>query len=195
FTATLFARESKNKLIRNDSCDQLSAYDDNIIERDVTLTEDGITFNKNYLCDVTSEFKLHNPMHLVKSGVEVILHLLSFWQAIIEDEVTKRFTAGELRVWNFLSRNQIYYTLNKHYNFHLNALWCIGFFIRYVILFPSRFAVFICSILSIWFLGTFATFLTDSSFKRGILTSGLQCAIRLNLRAFSTVVRYHNILM
>lgn len=77
------------------------------------------------------EFKLSNCLDYVKSGME----------AIIEDEVTSRFEAEELKNWNLLTRT------NRHYEFislKLTIIWMIGFFIRYVILMPSR--VFICFI-------------------------------------------------
>lgn len=75
------------------------------------------------------EFKLSNCLDYVKSGME----------AIIEDEVTSRFEAEELKNWNLLTRT------NRHYEFislKLTIIWVFGFFIRYVILMPSR--VFIC---------------------------------------------------
>ncbi|XP_058821425.1 glycerol-3-phosphate acyltransferase 3 isoform X3 [Topomyia yanbarensis] len=77
------------------------------------------------------EFNLSNCLDYVKSGIE----------AIIEDEVTSRFEAEELKNWNLLTRT------NRHYEFiswRLTIIWVIGFFIRYVILMPSR--VFICFI-------------------------------------------------
>lgn len=75
------------------------------------------------------EFNLTNCLDYVKSGME----------AIIEDEVTSRFEAEELKNWNLLTRT------NRHYEFiswRLTVIWVIGFFIRYVILMPCR--VFIC---------------------------------------------------
>lgn len=75
------------------------------------------------------EFKLSNCLDYVKSGME----------AIIEDEVTSRFEAEELKNWNLLTRT------NRHYEFislKLTIIWMIGFTIRYVILMPCR--VFIC---------------------------------------------------
>ncbi|XP_055547562.1 glycerol-3-phosphate acyltransferase 4 isoform X3 [Wyeomyia smithii] len=77
------------------------------------------------------EFNLSNCLDYVKTGME----------AIIEDEVTSRFEAEELKNWNLLTRT------NRHYEFiswRLTVIWVIGFFIRYVILMPSR--VFICFI-------------------------------------------------
>nr|XP_023014747.1 glycerol-3-phosphate acyltransferase 3 isoform X3 [Leptinotarsa decemlineata] len=65
----------------------------------------------------------------VKVGVE----------AIIEDQVTSRFEAEELKNWNLLIRT------NRGYEFiswKLTVIWICGFFIRYFFLFPLR--VIIC---------------------------------------------------
>lgn len=72
--------------------------DGNLIEREVTLVEGSIQLSDDFKTQEKG-FKLHLPMYLLKSGVE----------AIIEDDVTKRFSSAELRVWNLLGRNQNYY--------------------------------------------------------------------------------------
>ncbi len=50
--------------------------DGNLIERDVTLIEDGIHMSNDYAIE-EKEFKLHHPIYMVKSGVEVN-HSLTF---------------------------------------------------------------------------------------------------------------------
>lgn len=62
-------------------------------------------------------------------------------EAIIEDDVTSRFEAEELKNWNLLTRT------NRRYEFiswKLTIIWVIGFFIRYLVLMPIR--VIICFI-------------------------------------------------
>ncbi|XP_072387995.1 glycerol-3-phosphate acyltransferase 4 isoform X3 [Diabrotica undecimpunctata] len=71
------------------------------------------------------DFVLSNVFEYVKAGVE----------AIIEDQVTSRFEAEELKNWNLLIRT------NRGYEFiswKLTFLWLGGFFIRYFFLFPLR---------------------------------------------------------
>lgn len=64
-----------------------------------------------------------------KSGIE----------SIIEDQVTSRFEAEELKNWNFLTRtNQIY----EFISWKLTFLWIFGFFVRYLILLPLRLYIF-----------------------------------------------------
>lgn len=62
-------------------------------------------------------------------------------EAIIEDDVTSRFEAEELKNWNLLTRT------NRRYEFiswRLTVIWVIGFLIRYILLMPIR--VIICFI-------------------------------------------------
>lgn len=60
-------------------------------------------------------------------------------EAIIEDEVTSRFEAEELKNWNLLTRTNRYH---EFISWRLSIIWFIGFFIRYFILMPFR--VIIC---------------------------------------------------
>lgn len=74
-----------------------------------------------------AEFDMSDIMFFCRHGVE----------SIVDDEVTKRFTAEELESWNLLTRS------NYNYNFHnistrLTALWGLGMLIRYGILLPLR---------------------------------------------------------
>lgn len=88
--------------------------------------------NRNTDQELTTEsfdFKLENCLDYMNAGME----------AIIEDDVTSRFEAEEIKNWNLLTRT------NRRYEFitwRLTVIWVIGFFIRYFILMPIR--VFIC---------------------------------------------------
>lgn len=57
-------------------------------------------------------------------------------KAIIDDEVTKRFTTEELTVWNLLSRTNQQY---EYVSFRVTVLWLLGFLLRYCVLFPFRY--------------------------------------------------------
>lgn len=57
-------------------------------------------------------------------------------QAIVDDQVTKRFTPEQLESWNWLTRNNA-----KNYQFmsrSLGLLWLLGLLVRYAILLPLR---------------------------------------------------------
>lgn len=126
------------------------------------------------------EFKLSNCLDYVKSGME----------AIIEDEVTSRFEAEELKNWNLLTRT------NRQYEFiswRLTVIWVVGFFIRYVILMPSR--VFICFVGVMWL--TLCTALVgcvpEGPTKRWMVKMVLIQCFGVLSSALSSVVNYHNI--
>lgn len=77
------------------------------------------------------DFKIEDCLEYIKSGME----------AVIEDDVTSRFEAEELKNWNLLTRT------NRGYEFiswKLTVIWFIGFLTRYLILMPLR--VIICFI-------------------------------------------------
>ncbi|KAJ7305213.1 hypothetical protein JRQ81_011123 [Phrynocephalus forsythii] len=69
------------------------------------------------------EFELSDVFYFCRKGIETIM----------DDEVTKRFSAEELESWNLLSRT--------NYNFHyislrLTVLWGLGVLMRYCFLLP-----------------------------------------------------------
>lgn len=77
------------------------------------------------------DFKIEDCLEYLKSGME----------AIIEDSVTSRFEAEELKNWNLLTRT------NRRYEFiswKLTVIWVVGFLLRYIVLMPLR--VIICFI-------------------------------------------------
>lgn len=96
------------------------------------MSEDGKPHRSSSSDKLTAEnfdFKLENCLDYMNAGME----------AIIEDDVTSRFEAEEIKNWNMLTRT------NRRYEFitwRLTVIWVIGFFVRYFILMPIR--VFIC---------------------------------------------------
>ncbi|KAL8206764.1 UNVERIFIED_CONTAM: Glycerol-3-phosphate acyltransferase 3 [Gekko kuhli] len=81
------------------------------------------------------DFELSDAFYYCKKGVE----------AIVEDEVTQRFTSEELVSWNLLTRTNI----NFHYiSLRLTVVWVIGVFVRYCLLLPLRVTLATIGILS-----------------------------------------------
>lgn len=64
-------------------------------------------------------------MYFCRRGVE----------SIVDDEVTKRFSAQELESWNLLTRSNFN---ARHISLRLSVLWGLGLFIRYGFLLPLR---------------------------------------------------------
>lgn len=100
-----------------------------IIAKEPTSLEEEIKENRRSSSNKTldpPEFELSDIFYFCRKGVE----------SIMDDEVTKRFSAEELESWNLLSRT--------NYNFHyislrLTVLWGMGFLIRYCFLLPLRY--------------------------------------------------------
>lgn len=101
-----------------------------IIAREPTSLEEEIkeirrSGSNRHLVDSASEFEMSDIFYFARRGVE----------SIMDDEVTKRFSAEELQSWNLLTRS--------NYNFHyislrLTVLWGLGLLIRYGFLLPLR---------------------------------------------------------
>ena len=126
------------------------------------------------------QFKLDDIIDYTRQGLE----------AIVDDEVTKRFSsAEEMAVWNLLTRTQ-----QQHGSFSLRvtSLWFLGFLVRYCILFPFRLCLFILAIL--WMLCS-AVSLKYFLAKDAKLRYGFYINIvlhRILSRVFSAIITYHN---
>ncbi|XP_044761164.1 glycerol-3-phosphate acyltransferase 4 isoform X2 [Coccinella septempunctata] len=125
------------------------------------------------------DFDLSSVVDYIKVGVE----------AIIEDEVTSRFEAEELKNWNLLIRT------NRHYEFislKLTILWICGFFLRYFFLFPLR--VLICCFGVCWL--TLCTalvgYLPDGDLKQKVNRYISIMCFGILSNALSAVITYHN---
>ena len=71
------------------------------------------------------DFELSDVFYFSKKGLE----------AIVEDEVTQRFSSEELVSWNLLTRTNV----NFHYvSLRLTAVWVLGVLLRYCVLLPLR---------------------------------------------------------
>lgn len=161
------------------------ANGNSLISRDTILLPDGESkqyfkmFEEKQQDNNEVNFHLEICLSYVKAGVE----------AIIEDEVTCRFEAEELKNWNLLTRT------NRRYEFiswRLTILWMTGFVVRYFILMPLR--VLICFIGVIWL--TVCTAIVgcfpDGDNKREMVRKVLNHCFGVLSSAISAVIHYHN---
>lgn len=125
------------------------------------------------------DFHLSDICDFIKVGV----------QAIVDDEVTKRFDAEELPSWNLLTRTNKKYT---HLSLRLTILWGIGCVIRYFILFPTRIIVTIISVSWLIICTAVIGCLPDGVFKRTIYWHSSLVCFRVMARAFSGIVTFHD---
>uniref|UniRef100_A0A2K6F4B0 Glycerol-3-phosphate acyltransferase 3 n=1 Tax=Propithecus coquereli TaxID=379532 RepID=A0A2K6F4B0_PROCO len=90
-----------------------------IIQRDESPMEKGLSGLRG------RDFELSDVFYFSKKGLE----------AIVEDEVTQRFSSEELVSWNLLTRTNV----NFHYvSPRLTLVWVLGVVVRYCVLLPLR---------------------------------------------------------
>lgn len=182
--ATKIKRDKETTIVDSDgSTDEISTSTDPIIEysTDETAKETKpIEETKGSTKESDIQFKLGDIMDYTRQALD----------AIVDDEVTKRFTsAEEMAVWNLLTRTQ-----QQHGSFSLRvtSLWFLGFLVRYCLLFPFRLCLFILAIL--WMLGS-ALFLKYFPGQDAKLRYGFYINIvlhRILSRVFSAIITYHN---
>ncbi|KAL0107666.1 hypothetical protein PUN28_014760 [Cardiocondyla obscurior] len=134
---------------------------------------------KNSLETLKAGFAPGSCLDYIRAGVE----------AIIEDEVTSRFEAEELKNWNLLTRTNRYY---EFISWKLTFIWMFGFFMRYCFLLPLR--IFICFIGVLYLIVvTFLIgFLPNGRVKRWANNQGSLIAFRIMSRSLSGMITIHN---
>ncbi|KAK0161378.1 hypothetical protein PV327_009854 [Microctonus hyperodae] len=150
--------------------------------------------------DVSSDTKSENKsslkhqdsfetLHTVFDPVICLDYIRAGVEAIIEDQVTSRFEAEELKNWNLLTRT------NRHYEFiswKLTVIWMFGFCLRYCFLLPLR--IFICFIGVAYLVIATAIigFLPAGAVKSWIYDYVYRTAFRIMSRSLSSVITIHN---
>lgn len=148
-----------------------------VIKRDFYLTCQGLA-KPAFKADKRN-FDLSDIFHFTKCGME----------AIIEDDVTHRFKAEELMSWNLLTRT------NKSYQFtsmRLTILWCMGFVVRYIILFPFRFMLAFIALTWLIICTALLGYLPASELKRKLYRFTSLVSFRMMARSCSAVITFHN---
>nr|XP_022910083.1 glycerol-3-phosphate acyltransferase 4 [Onthophagus taurus] len=124
-------------------------------------------------------FNLSNCFDFIKAGME----------AIIEDQVTSRFEAEELKNWNLLTRT------NRRYEFiswRLTVIWMFGFLIRYCFLFPLRVVICCFGVLWLTICTALVGYIPDGRIKSYIIEKVSIMCFGILSRALSAVITYHN---
>ncbi|CAF4708488.1 unnamed protein product [Rotaria sp. Silwood1] len=170
---------SKTPLV-SDSKNEINDENESESSHEITSTTDQEPKISGTPSQTDIQFKLEDIVDYTRQGLE----------AIVDDDVTKRFTsAEEMAVWNLLTRTQ---QQHAYFSMRITLLWFLGFCIRYFILFPFRLFLFIIGIL--WMLGS-AVFLQYFPGKDAKLRYGFYINIvlhRILSRVFSAIITYHN---
>ncbi|KAK5650300.1 hypothetical protein RI129_001329 [Pyrocoelia pectoralis] len=183
----------KNGFLPQQNGNSVISRDDNLIlvpeppqcKSDVKIDDSKLSDDENSKADIPNcekygDFELSNCIDYIKVGVE----------AIIEDQVTSRFQAEELKNWNLLTRTHTHY---EFISWKLTIIWMCGFFIRYFFLFPLR--VFICFFGVMWL--TLCTglvgYIPHSEFKQWLNRYVSIMCFGVLSGALSSVITYHNV--
>lgn len=127
----------------------------------------------------SSDFKLSDILDFINKGVH----------DIVDDEVTKRFDAEQIRCWNLLTRT------NRNYQFiswKLTLYWFVGFLFRFYLLFPIRLAVFVFGMVFLLVSTSVLGLISDSPFKRWLYNRVSITSFRILGRSVSAVAHYHD---
>ncbi|XP_054059665.1 glycerol-3-phosphate acyltransferase 3 isoform X2 [Rissa tridactyla] len=144
-----------------------------IIERDETPMEKEIARLHRV------DFEFSDIFYFCRKGFE----------AIVEDEVTQRFSSEELVSWNLLTRTNV----NFHYiSLRLTVVWVIGVIVRYCFLLPLRFTLAAIGITSMIVGTTVVGQLPNSSVKNYLSELVHLTCSRILVRALSGTICYHN---
>jgi len=125
------------------------------------------------------EFQLDNILDYVKTGIG----------SIIEDEVTQRFVAEELKMWNLLTRTS---TNFEFVNFKLTVIWIMGFIVRYCILLPGRMCILLVGFLFLSVGMSFISPLPEGPMKRWLHYQVYTVGFQIMGGVLSAVITYHN---
>jgi len=125
------------------------------------------------------EFHLDSVFDYVKTGIG----------SIIEDEVTQRFVAEELKMWNLLTRTSQSF---EFVTLKLTIIWISGFIVRYCVLLPGRMLILFVGLLFMAMGLAFVGGLRDSEFKRWLHDQVYTVSFQILGGALSVVITYHN---
>ncbi|CAG0882600.1 unnamed protein product [Darwinula stevensoni] len=127
----------------------------------------------------TLHFEFGDSFDYIKAGVE----------AIIEDEVTKRFAAEELQAWNLLTRTNLNY---EFISVKLTVLWFIGFLIRYTLLLPMRILLTCAGIFWLVTSTVVVGYFPEGELKRWMNAKVSLICFHILCQALSGVITFHN---
>ncbi|KFO38391.1 Glycerol-3-phosphate acyltransferase 3 [Fukomys damarensis] len=144
-----------------------------IIQRDESPMEKGLSGLRG------KDFELSDVFYFSKKGLE----------AIVEDEVTQRFSSEELESWNLLTRTNT----NFHYiSPRLTMVWVLGVIVRYCVLLPLRVTLAFIGISLLVIGTTLVGQLPDSSLKSWLSEVVHLTCCRICVRSLSGTIHYHN---
>uniref|UniRef100_A0A8C7V0J5 Phospholipid/glycerol acyltransferase domain-containing protein n=1 Tax=Oncorhynchus mykiss TaxID=8022 RepID=A0A8C7V0J5_ONCMY len=136
-------------------------------------------FGSNRDLDHASEFEMSDIFYFCRQGVE----------SIMDDEVTKRFSAEELESWNLLTRSNYNF---QHISLRLTVLWGLGVVIRYGFLLPLRVTLAFTGVGLLVVLTSIIGFLPNGRMKNFLSEQVHLMCYRICVRALTAIITYHD---
>ncbi|XP_075926736.1 glycerol-3-phosphate acyltransferase 4 [Petromyzon marinus] len=125
------------------------------------------------------EFGLADTFYFCRKGLE----------AIVEDDVTKRFTAEEIESWNLLTRTNNYF---QYISVRLTVLWGLGVAVRYGFLLPLRVTLAFIGIGWLVVSTTLLGYFPEGKMKEWLSDQVHLMSMRICARALTAIISYHN---
>jgi len=125
------------------------------------------------------EFHMDSVLDYVKTGIA----------SIIEDEVTQRFVAEELKMWNLLTRTSQSF---EFVNLKLTMIWVMGFVVRYCVLLPGRMLILFVGLFFMAMGMVFVGHIRDGELKRWLHYQVYTLSFQILGGSLSAVITYHN---
>nr|XP_046231933.1 glycerol-3-phosphate acyltransferase 4-like isoform X1 [Scatophagus argus] len=125
------------------------------------------------------EFEMADIFYFCRRGVE----------SIVDDEVTKCFSAQELESWNLLTRSNYHF---RHISLRLTVVWGLGVLIRYGILLPLRVTLAVTGISLLLVVTTLVGFLPNKELRFFLSEKVHLMCYRICVRALTAIITYHN---
>ncbi|ROI69432.1 Glycerol-3-phosphate acyltransferase 4 [Anabarilius grahami] len=127
----------------------------------------------------SSEFEMSDTFYFCRRGIE----------SIVDDEVTKCFSAEELESWNLLTRSNYNF---QHISTRLTVLWGLGVIIRYGFLLPLRLTLAITGVSLLVVFTTIIGFLPNGRVKNFLSENVHLMCYRICVRALTAIITYHH---
>ncbi|KAI7793492.1 glycerol-3-phosphate acyltransferase 4 [Triplophysa rosa] len=125
------------------------------------------------------EFDMSDIFYFCRKGVE----------SIVDDEVTKRFSAEELESWNLLTRSNYN---SQHISTRLTVLWGAGVLIRYGFLLPLRVTLAFTGVGLLVVLTSIIGLLPNGRTKNYLSEKVHLMCYRICVRALTAIITYHD---
>ncbi|XP_048834405.1 glycerol-3-phosphate acyltransferase 4-like [Brienomyrus brachyistius] len=159
-------------------------YTNGIIAKEPTSLEEEIkeirrSGSSRDLGAASQEFELSDIFYFCRRGME----------SIVDDEVTKRFSAEELESWNLMTRSNYNF---QYISLRLTVLWGLGVLIRYGFLLPLRVTLAFTGVGLLVVLTTLVGCLPNGRTKNFLSEKIHLMCYRICVRALTAIITYHD---